>query len=360
MNGSAAFPTVSRAWSPPWLVDSRWDLFWLIGSSAIVPLVLLFVWAGISNDALNLTVTVLIGGPHLLATYTATYLDPRFRRDHRWMLALAGLFIPAFVVAGVLADFQVLLSAFIFLASVHVLQQNAYLADVYRRRAATTDSSWSRWIDYGVLGASFYPIASWKLVHGTFLLGDVSILIPAVLKTETTAWIAWIAFLTFAALWIGKTLAEARCGTLNLPKTLLIGVTALVAFLVPAAAGGARLELAFQSVNAWHSFQYLGLIWLVQKTRRDAGLIESPLIGRISGPGKPAAYFYGFCFAVTGTLLITLFGLSRWDPFRLDSFSKYYYMGVLSFLLIHYVLDTYLFAASGGRNAGRVPYGVIG
>src|SRR2546421_20377 len=67
--------------------------------------------------------------------------------------------------------------------------------------------------------------------------------------------------------WRHKKALEQREGSLNGPKALLIGVTVFFSFLVPGNAGPSRLELAFQSMNAWRSFQYLGLVWLINTMR---------------------------------------------------------------------------------------------
>ena len=345
----------------PWLAGARWDATWLIGSAAAVPLVLVFVWAGIPNDLLNLGVTTLVGGPHLFATYSATYMDPRFRRSHVPMLILVSVLVPAGVVWMTLYDFQALLSFFIFAASIHVLQQNAFLADVYRRRGARPESGWARWIDYGFLGLSFYPIASYKLVHGVFRLGETEILIPPLFRTEATYWAVGILFAVLAAAWVAKTIDERRRGILNVPKTVLIGVTAGIAFTVPLAAGGDRLELAFQAVNAWHSIQYLGLVWFIHTLRRERGLMEPSFVRTMFGAGRSGGRYYGFCFLASLTLLGAMVILSRVNPFGIDaaiSFDRYYYMGILSCLLIHYALDGWLFMAAGlrGATADRVPY----
>src|SRR5436190_10697844 len=169
-----------------WINTRAWDLTWLLGSAIIVPVVLAFLWAGASSAAVNLGVTVLVGGPHLFATYTATFLDPRFRRSHTWALVAMSLLVPALVAYWTVVDFQIVLSVFIFTASVHVLHQNAYLTDIYRKRLGTPEPVWSRFIDYGLLLASIYPIATYKLVHSTFLLGDVQILIPSFLMVPAT------------------------------------------------------------------------------------------------------------------------------------------------------------------------------
>ncbi|HSC69883.1 MAG TPA: hypothetical protein VLH58_00925 [Candidatus Methylomirabilis sp.] len=344
----------------PWIHGPAWDMGWLIGSAAIVPVVLFFVWRGNSSEAINLGVTALIGGPHLFATYTATFLDPRFRRSHLWLLLASALLVPAFVAYWTLVNFQILLSVFIFAASVHVLHQNAYLTDIYRKRAGHPEPLWSRLTDYGLLMISIYPIAAYKLVHSNFLLGDVQILIPSFLMVPFTYWAVWVVFAVFLSAWIRKTATEYRQGRLNGPKTLLIGVTTAIVFFVPLSASGERLELAFQSVNAWHSIQYLGLVWYIQKVRKERGLIDSRLVAGICGGGRAAWYFYGFCLLVTLALFGLLVGGASLDPLHL-TFQQYYYMGVLSCLLIHYVLDGYLFTISNraGAQPEQIPFAVL-
>lgn len=360
LNPAAAPAPVPQVRSA-WINGPRWDIGWLIGSAAIVPVVLFFVWAGAGSDTINLGTTALIGGPHLFATYTVTYMDPSFRRSHRWILVLAALVVPAFVIFMTIWDFQILLSVFIFAASIHVLHQNAYLTDIYRRRLGTAEPAWSRLIDYGLMMMCIYPIAAYKLVHSNFMLGDIEILIPGFLMVDATYMLTWAVFAFFLSAWLVKTWSEYRRGVLNKPKTLLIGVTCVIAFWVPAAASGERLELAFQSVNAWHSIQYLGMVWYIQKVRKERGLIDSPFVRKISGTGRSAWLFYGFCFAVTMVLFAVLIGLTKLDPFGL-TFQQYYYMGVLSCLLIHYVLDGYMFTVSNLKTTKmeQVPYAAPG
>lgn len=340
-----------------WIVSPRWDLGWLIGSAIVVPLVLALTWAGASSALINLGVTALVGGPHLFSTFLATYLDPRFRRSHRGILAAITILVPAFVVTMTFWNFQALLSVFIFAASAHVIQQNGYLADLYRRRGSPSEPAGHRWIDYGLLAVCFYPIAGYKLVHDDFRLGGVTILLPGFLKHDATWQLTWAAFVVFGLLWIAKSVAEARAGRLNAPKTLLIGFTAAIAFLVPACASGPRLELAFQSVNMWHSIQYLGIVWIVLKLRRERGLLEGRFVRRLAGGPGACWLFYGTCFGLSVALLLVIAGLVRVDPFGLQA-EQYYYMTILSGLLVHYALDGYLFAVSNLARVDpeRVPF----
>lgn len=335
-----------------WIRSARWDSTFLIGSAVIVPLVLLLVWGGAPAAAIGLGVTAIIGGPHLFSTYAATFLDPRFRRQHAVFLPALLLTIPPIVMYLAIHHFQVLLSIFIFAASLHVLQQNAFIAEMYRARAPRKESTLARFIDHAVLMLSFYPIASYKLVHGTFLLGDVEILIPRLAKIPATYWTIGVLFFAAASAFIVKTVAEWRAGTMNRGKTTLIAVTSTIAFLTPLAASGPRLELAFQAVNAWHSFQYMALIALFQRIRVDAGLVESRAMRTLTAT---PARFYTACLVTTLVLFGAITTLIRMDPFGLTA-NQYYYMGVLSCLLMHYALDGYLFFAAFGRDPESIPF----
>jgi hypothetical protein len=350
MNVSAG--SVEREMSSGWIRNARWDSTWLIGSAVIVPLVLLAVWGGAPAAVIGIGVTAAIGGPHLFSTYAATFLDPRFRREHRGFLLLLLAAIPPVVAYMAIAHFQVLLSVFIFAASLHVLQQNAYIAEMYRARSSRKESQLARSIDHVVLMTSFYPIASYKLVHGTFVLGDVPILIPAFAKVSATYWAMGTVFGVAAIAFVLKTIGEARRGTLNRGKTTLIAVTATIAFLTPLAASGARLELAFQAVNAWHSFQYMAMIALFQRMRTDAGLVSSSTMRKVT---RTAARFYAACLVTTLVLFAFITTLIRIDPLGLTA-NQYYYMGVLSCLLIHYALDGYLFVAAFGGDPEGIPF----
>ena len=347
----------ARVPSGPWINGRGWDLRWLIFSAVAVPFVLVLVWMGINSTVLNLGVTAIVGGPHVWSTFLATYLDPRFRRAHWPVLVATTIGIPAFVVFMTLHNFQLLLSIFIFAASFHVIQQNAYLVDIYRRRAGKPELPWARIIDYGLLAFCFYPIASYKLVNDNFYLGEIQILIPAVTKTPATYWAISLLFTFFAGAWLMKTAIEHRRGMLNVPKTLLIAVTASIAFVVPLMGSGKRLELAFQSVNTWHSIQYLGIVWIILKVRKERGLIDSRFVASIAGPGRATAKFYGACVALAMGLFAIVTALWKADPFKIQ-FEQYYYMGILSALLIHYALDGWFFAIANTQRASgeTMPY----
>ena len=148
----------------------------------------------------------------------------------------------------------------------------------------------------------------------------------------------------FLAAWLYKTMLEHREGSLNVPKTILIAVTIFFAFIVPGMAGRSRLELAFQSMNAWHSFQYLGLVWLINTMRLRARQLTNKFVARLSG-AKGAKWFYAWNFGITLMLLVFVKSVVAWDPLHLQA-EQYYYMLTLSPLLIHYYFDTFVFLTS--------------
>jgi hypothetical protein len=327
----------------PWLKSARFDSLLLLASVVIVPLVLIAVWLGASSDAINLGVTAIVGGPHVFATFTATFADRNFRTRHPWLIA-SSLVIPAGVVWLSIHNFQILMSVFLVAASLHVLHQCAYLSDCYRVKAGVNERPWARFVDYGVIFSSIYPIALYKIVNGTFKLGDIDIVIPRALMRMETVYLEWVIFACFLAAWLYKTALERRDGSLNVPKTSLIGVTIFFAFFVPGTAGDSRLELAFQSMNAWHSFQYLGLVWLINTMRMQRGELQNKFVQRLSGQ-KGAKWFYAWNFGVTLLLLGFVKSVVSWDPLGLQD-AQYYYMLTLSPLLIHYYFDTFVFLTS--------------
>jgi len=351
----ATVPATKRTGA--WLRGASWDLKWLIGSAIIVPLVLSLVWTGVGGEWIDLVVTLLVGGPHLFSTVLTTYADPGFRRAHWPFLVVVVLAIPSTVTYLAIHDVQLLLSCFIFAASIHVLHQNIYLTDLYRERSGQADSRASRVLDTMVLMLCMYPIAAYKLVSGNFYMGGMQVLIPRMLRVPATFYAVSTVFAVVFVSWIVKTFREHRAGTLNVAKTMLILVTSVVAFSAPAAAERERMEFAFQSINAWHSFQYLAIVWLVLGLRKSRGIKTSKLVEKISGPGRATYGFYGMCFAAAVVLVIAVRTFAVVDPFHLRP-AQYFYMVVLSSLLMHYAIDGYMFAVSArpGASVDKLPY----
>jgi len=328
-----------------WLVSRKWDLTFLIGSAALaaVPLVMLYTFH-VSTTVINLLVAGVVGGPHLYSTFGYTLADGAYRKRYGWIL-LPCLLIPLAVVWLALHNLVLLLTIFFFSASIHVLHQIAYITDVYRFKDPRPRSRFNRAIDYGLIFSGLYVLSTPRLVHGQFVVGGGTspraLLIPDFAKGAE--WIPMLvlgAFLTFLALYIVKTVKEAREGRVNLPSVVLISVTTVMSLVIPTFK---NTDIAFQGYNTWHSFQYLALVWYINKLRAEHNEIRGPIMKAVSAP-HPAWRFYGLFLLATvaafGASLLLQFGFG-WPR------DASYYSVVLGTLLVHYYLDGMNFTRPG-------------
>jgi hypothetical protein len=240
MAAFAGTPTFAASREPGWLYKASWDLPVLIFSAVLVPLPFLVAWlaqaAGFKQqqaiDLINIVVAALIGGPHLFSTITYTFLDPNFRSRYRWYASLAFL-LPMLVIYLGIYHYIVLVTFFFTWASLHVLHQIIYLTDCYRARSTSTEQSWSRYVDYGLILTGLYPVGLYKLSLRQFQVGGVVLPYPDFVKGFHLPMLAGIVFGVFLVAWVGKTLTEFRSGRGSVPKTLLIGITTVVSFCLP-------------------------------------------------------------------------------------------------------------------------------
>jgi len=320
-----------------WLHSRRWDLTFLIGSAALgaIPLLLLHVFM-VPVSAINLLVSGIIGGPHLYSTFGYTLADRSYRQRYGWVL-LPVLVIPVLVVYLALHNLNLLITLFFFWASVHVLHQIAYINDAYRFKDPRPRPMWNRLIDYGVIFSALYASSASRLVSGEFMVGGGTspraILLPGFVRGAT--WIPPLVIAAFAillVLYVAKTVREARAGRLNLPSVVIITVSIVMSLAIPRFP---NIDIAFQGYNTWHSFQYLALVWYINKLRQERGEIHGPVMRAVSGPGK-AWRFYGLFLLATAIAfsltLVLQFGLG-WPR------DAAYYGVVLGTLLVHYYLD---------------------
>jgi hypothetical protein len=320
-----------------WLHSRRWDLTFLIGSAALgaIPLLLLHVFS-VPVSVINLIVSGIIGGPHLYSTFGYTLADRSYRERYGWVL-LPVLFIPVVVVYLALNNLNLLITMFFFWASVHVLHQIAYINDAYRFKDPRPRTQWNRLIDYGVIFSALYASSASRLVNGGFMVGGGTspreILLPAFVRGAT--WIPALAitgFVVLLALYVAKTAREAREGRLNLPSAVIISVSIVMSLAIPRFP---NIDIAFQGYNTWHSFQYLALVWYINKLRKERGEIHGPIMRAISGPGNTWK-FYGLFLLATGIAFSLVLVLQYGFGWPRDAA---YYGVVLGTLLVHYYLD---------------------
>ena len=347
-----------------WLNSRRWDLVF-ISCSVVLVTVPYLIWLfmrdvlGIESDAgrqaVNLMIAVLIGGPHMYATFTRTALDQNFRHTYRGFVR-SSVIIPLLVITLALTNLTLLLTIFFFWASIHVLHQIVYVVESYNSKAKkapnkTSLSPMSKAIDFAVVLTSLYPIAAYRIaITQDFSIGPSKLndIIPSFFEQPWIVYAASLAFGVSLIAFIAKTVYEYRNGIANIPKIAFISFTVIASFIVPSLG---NLDTAFQGMNVWHSFQYLALTWFANRLRQERGELNSqPVLERISEPGH-ARMFYGFNLLLTfgaGLIIAVVFGVlyflvgGKWSEpsYALETS---YYIGVLSFLWIHYYHDHFLF-----------------
>ncbi|HEY5574148.1 MAG TPA: hypothetical protein VIK64_14090 [Anaerolineales bacterium] len=351
-----------------WLRSRDWDLTWITLSVVLVstpylaylgllniesiirPIANTFNASvdSLSRNIVNAVVALLVGGPHMYATFTRTALDRKFARKHRKMM-WSSLIIPVVVITLAMLNLPLLLTLFFFWASIHVLHQIIYIIELYNHKQENSLTLFSRWADYGVVLTALYPLAAWKVVAGTFLIGtnDLSAVVSAVLPVGP--WMVWLAGGAFGialAVWTAKTITEYRQGSIHWPKTAFIALTVIAAFFVPALG---NLDTAFQGMNVWHSLQYLALTWMLNHLRQKRGDLEtSPFVKQLSEDGTARRYYlfnFGLTIADVGLAGLIFVVLLYVFDFPFDyAFDRAYYIAVLSFLWIHYYHDHFLFS----------------
>jgi hypothetical protein len=305
--------TAQARTSTTWLRSRGWDLTWITLSVVLVagpylgylgmlgmqgllrPVAAAFGTSvdSLARNGVNAMVALLVGGPHMYATYTRTVLDRRFASRHKVML-WTSLLIPLAVIT----------------------------------------------------------LAALKISRGTFAIGDNNLSDVIAQFIRPGPWMVWLAGSAFAislAVWLYKSARQFTRGELHGPKTLFIALTVTAAFFVPALG---NLDTAFQGMNVWHSLQYLALTWMLNNLRQERGeLNSSPFVKRLSVDGSARRY-YTFNIALTagdvalaGLIFVLLHFVFK-QPFDY-AFDRGYYIAVLSFLLVHYYHDHFLFARPG-------------
>jgi hypothetical protein len=352
----AAHPT-NRTSGSPWIYNRRFDLVFLTLSGVLVffPYVsyglLQRIGAsqGTASLVVGLSVTLLVGGPHMYSTYLRTALEPRFRRRYGWLAYLPLVLIPTLVVIGSIYSFLVLLTGFFFWASMHVTHQAQWISETYRRRAGVAVSKLDRVLDGAVILGALYTVAMYKFVEGQFKLGTSALLFPSFLKRP---WVAPAFTVGFAALFIFyvvRTYGEIRRGQASWPRLVFMAATVALAFIIPLFD---NLDVAFQGFNTWHSLQYLALTWFILSRKAETGEIGSGFVRKISGTSHTGIFYASM---IGATVLSGVLYLILWRGFDVAQ-DRAYYVVVLSFLLIHYFYDHILFRDFGTpeqAGAGR-------
>jgi hypothetical protein len=327
-----------------WIRDRRFDLLFLTLSGALVffPylsygfLQELGLSEATSSLIVGLSVTLLVGGPHMYSTYLRTAMEPRFRRRWGFLAYLPLVLIPTLVVLGSMYAFILLLTGFFLWASLHVTHQAQYISETYRMRAGGPIRAIDRWLDGAVILGALYTMAMYKFVEGRFALGDAVLFFPPFLKHRWVAVAFTVGYAAFFLFYVVRTFREVRRGESSWPRLLFMTITVAMAFIVPVFD---NLDVSFQGFNTWHSLQYLALTWFIMGREAETGRIGNRFTKSLAGPEKTKKFYFAMVGATISAGVVYLI-LWKGLGFAQD---KSYYTVVLSFLLVHYFYDHILF-----------------
>jgi len=331
-----------------WIYNRRFDLVFLTLSGALVFLPYLSYGLmqriGVSDSTASLViglgVTLLVGGPHMYSTYLRTALEPRFRQRFGVLAYLPLLVIPVVVIVGALHAFVLLLTFFFFWASVHVTHQAQWISETYRRKAGGRVSALDRLLDGAVILGALYTVAIYKFVEGRFALGTNTLLFPDFLKHRSVAIAFTVGFAALFLFYVFRTIGEIRRGEASVPRLLFMAFTVGLAFIIPIFD---NLDVAFQGFNTWHSLQYLALTWFILSRKAARGEVEGPVTRKLAGTEHTGVFYASMIGATLFSGAIYLF---IWKGLGFPQ-DKSYYVVVLTFLLIHYFYDHFLFREFG-------------
>jgi hypothetical protein len=253
--------------------------------------------------------------------------------------------IPGLVIVGSLYAFIVLLTFFFFWASVHVTHQAQWISETYRRKAAGRVSNLDRLLDGAVILGALYTVAIYKFVEDRFALGSNTLLFPEFLKHRSVAIAFTVGFAALFLFYVFRTIGEIRRGEASVPRLLFMAFTVALAFVIPLFD---NLDVAFQGFNTWHSLQYLALTWFILSRKAARGEAQGVVTRKLAGVEHTGAFYAAM---IGATLFSGAIYLLIWKGLGFPQ-DKSYYVVVLTFLLIHYFYDHFLFREFGTVEVG--------
>jgi len=87
----------------------------------------------LSRNIINGVVALIVGGPHMYATFQRTALDRDYVAKHKRVI-WSSVLIPIGVITMAVLSLQLLLTVFFFWASIHVLHQIIYITELYNHK----------------------------------------------------------------------------------------------------------------------------------------------------------------------------------------------------------------------------------
>lgn len=337
-----------------WIRRRSFDLVFFFGGALLALFALGVAVAFRSSIVFLAWIWILMfDGPHMMALYTRTYLDPNARRERRPLLmgSLAVFLIgPACLAVALASRSDAPFLAFLGLASIygyyHVVRQHYGFIALYRAKSKEPVTRASYAIDKGALYLGMWlPWIGFLVAHpiGRGLRGSTGEITTVESNAGTALFVAWIVVLVaYAARWL-----RTRTGGLKAPYLLLVtGVHGLLYFVaarfepVYSLAKNTDQQLLLMTVmgGMLHSAQYIGIVWLYNEKHNAA---RFPTLAKYLGACVAFSAFY-FVLAALTAVYPAFAWLEDEKAFGVVPVSRLALCVFWGIALHHYVVDQYI------------------
>ncbi len=276
----------------PWLRSASFDVPFVLLPGLVALLVTLLLPALYKQTdemplAAWVVLVLLVDVAHVYSTLFRTYLNKERFRVHRGLYT--AIPIACFLVGVLVYSIGDWLfwRVLAYLAVYHFVRQQYGFLRLYNRQEPK--DTWMAVVDkVAIYAATLYPIVYWHCTPGRnfdwFVKGDFMV--------AEIGWLRAIAgwlYVAIMTVWIGRELfAWLKWHTVNLPRILIVGSTALTWFFGIVYFNG---DMAFTLLNVVaHGVPYMALIWL-QDVRNNKALTGRA--GQLRKPLSRLALFVG-------------------------------------------------------------------
>ena len=274
-----AEPSLSRAISLRWIISTRDDLVWFIGSVlSSYALLALYVTGTVPLLPMVAAWAILIDAPHVFGTFSRTYFD-RSERQNRGRLLWGSL---VFFVVGPLMVLAGTGFVFFFMAALwayyHLVKQHYGFMVLYKKKngdLAPVDNALDRLL---LLFAFNYPFVA-------FIARDPEAMarVPQVLHSSVNglALLLLAGTIVLGVAWLGRQVQRAWFALpLDIPKYLLLAAAIPMHWIVLLTPMPHKPIAIVAILTIYHNLQYHRLIWFHNKKYTNATTPVSPATAR--------------------------------------------------------------------------------
>ncbi len=290
---AAAAETIEQprtsAISARWIISTREDLIWFIGSVASSYLLLvLYVTGLLPLIPMVAGWAILIDAPHVFGTFSRTYFDKsEWKTRKRLMLGSLLFFVigPALVLLGAGLTFFFVAALW---AYYHLVKQHYGFMVLYKKKnndLAPIDNALDRWL---LMFAFNYPFVQ-------FIASDPTAMarVPPILRggVSAVAVLMLIGTIGFAIAWLARQVQRAFLREpLNLPKYLLLAAAISLHWVALFTPMPAKPIALVAILTIYHNLQYHRLIWFHNKKYAGSAGILPATHGQARANFGPAAF----------------------------------------------------------------------